>query len=132
MSDAQTPFQRIGDAERDRAVALLQEHHVAGRIDRDEFGTRMTAALTARTENDLAPLFADLPRTVASPVPTPVLARPLTLRPTRGFAPELAAVIWPLTIWACLVTQSWYLMAIPFILSMALGHGQSRCGPRRA
>ncbi|MGA4670180.1 DUF1707 SHOCT-like domain-containing protein [Propionibacteriaceae bacterium Y1923] len=62
-----TPPKRIGDAERDEAVAQLQEHHAAGRLDGDEFEERMTRALGAKTIDDLKPLFADLPRPESSP-----------------------------------------------------------------
>ena len=52
---------RIGDIERDRAAALLQEHHVAGRLTADEFEARVDAALRARTGVDIGVLFEDLP-----------------------------------------------------------------------
>lgn len=76
------PPLRIGDAEREAAVRELGEHYAAGRLDAAEYEERTTAAYAARTADDLAPLFADLPRqeptvalsseaTVAVP-PTPV------------------------------------------------------------
>jgi hypothetical protein len=52
---------RIGDADRDQAVAFLQEHMAQGRIDASEFDERMGRALKARTASQLAVLFADLP-----------------------------------------------------------------------
>jgi len=52
---------RIGNAERDAAVAALDEHLAAGRLDLDEYGERYARALAARTESDLAELFTDLP-----------------------------------------------------------------------
>ena len=55
---------RIGDAERDRAIASLGDHFAAGRLTADEFEQRMDQALKARFNSDLEPLFADLPRTV--------------------------------------------------------------------
>jgi hypothetical protein len=55
---------RIGDAERDRAIATLGDHFAAGRLTADEFEQRMDQALKARFNEDLEPLFADLPRTV--------------------------------------------------------------------
>src|SRR5215211_8893488 len=55
---------RIGDAERDRAIATLGDHFAAGRLTADEFEQRMDQALKARFNSDLEPLFADLPRTV--------------------------------------------------------------------
>jgi len=58
---------RIGHAERERAVASLGEHFAAGRLDADEYADRVGTAFAARTEDDLTPLFADLPS--ARPVP---------------------------------------------------------------
>jgi hypothetical protein len=55
---------RIGDAERDRAIATLGDHFAAGRLTAEEFDQRMDQALKARFNEDLEPLFADLPRTV--------------------------------------------------------------------
>ncbi|QXT63284.1 DUF1707 SHOCT-like domain-containing protein [Tessaracoccus palaemonis] len=52
---------RIGDAERDEAIAILQEHHAAGRLSTDEFDDRMGRALEAKVAPDLAVLFNDLP-----------------------------------------------------------------------
>jgi uncharacterized protein DUF1707 len=56
---------RIGDTERDQAVAELGEHFAAGRITREEFDERSDAVVRARFADDLAPLFADLPDPVA-------------------------------------------------------------------
>ncbi|MDR2619596.1 MAG: DUF1707 domain-containing protein [Propionibacteriaceae bacterium] len=62
-NDPSTQLQlRIGDAERDRTIELLREHLVAGRLDADEFTTRMEAALKARTGAELAALLTDLPQ----------------------------------------------------------------------
>jgi uncharacterized membrane protein len=55
---------RIGDAERDRAVAALGDHFAAGRLTNEEFEQRMEQAIKARFNDDLEPLFVDLPRTV--------------------------------------------------------------------
>lgn len=52
---------RIGDEERNRAVELLQDHTAAGRLTSEEFDSRVTLALSAKTAADLRPLFADLP-----------------------------------------------------------------------
>jgi hypothetical protein len=54
---------RIGDAERDRAVAALGDHFAAGRLTNEEFEQRMEQAIKARFNEDLEPLFADLPQT---------------------------------------------------------------------
>jgi uncharacterized membrane protein len=55
---------RIGDAERDRAAAALGDHFAAGRLTNEEFEQRMEQAIKARFNDDLEPLFVDLPRTV--------------------------------------------------------------------
>lgn len=52
---------RIGDDERERAAATLGDHYAAGRLDREEFDTRLAAAYAARTRGELAGLFRDLP-----------------------------------------------------------------------
>ena len=58
--DAQDPRLRLSDADRDEAIVQLSEHYAAGRLDRDEFDERSDAVWTARTQGDLAPIFADL------------------------------------------------------------------------
>ena len=55
---------RIGDAERDRAIASLGDHFAAGRLTAEEFDQRTDQALQARFNSDLEPLFVDLPRAV--------------------------------------------------------------------
>jgi hypothetical protein len=65
---------RIGDAERDVAMAQLREHFVAGRLTFDELTDRIDVALTAKTQRQIDSLMADLPRPpkVAHPeVPVP-------------------------------------------------------------
>ena len=58
-----TPM-RIGDAERDRAIAALGDHFAEGRLNSEEFEQRVDQAIKARFNEDLEPLFVDLPRTV--------------------------------------------------------------------
>ena len=53
---------RIGDAERDAAMAQLREHFVAGRLTFDELSERIDAAFTARTQRQIDGLMIDLPR----------------------------------------------------------------------
>ncbi len=66
---------RVSDADRDRAISGLSEHFQAGRLTADEFDERSGQALQARTGQQLAVLFADLPRdraAVTSPPPPAV------------------------------------------------------------
>jgi hypothetical protein len=68
-----SPEIRIGDTEREAAVAALGEHYAAGRLTKQEYDERADVAWTARTQADLRPLFADLPAPGMRPVggPTP-------------------------------------------------------------
>jgi hypothetical protein len=59
MSDG---ARRIGDSEREAAVAALQVHRSAGRLESSEYEERSIQARQARTRADLDPLFADLPQ----------------------------------------------------------------------
>ncbi|MDN4615354.1 DUF1707 domain-containing protein [Leifsonia sp. F6_8S_P_1B] len=64
MSDISDPAGaslRLSNDERERAVAALQTHATAGRLDDAELQSRSAAARSAVTRGDLAPLFTDLP-----------------------------------------------------------------------
>src|ERR1700722_17891122 len=52
---------RVADADRDRTVAMLREHVVAGRLTLDEFSDRAGRALGATTRGELEAVMADLP-----------------------------------------------------------------------
>ncbi len=66
---------RIGNAEREQAVAALAEHYSAGRLETDEYTERVGRAYAARYHADLDALFADLPP-LAPPAPAQLPARP--------------------------------------------------------
>ena len=81
---------RIGTAERERAVALLNDAVGAGYLDLQEFEERSSQVFAARTRGDLRPILADLPTaeglflpaistTVAPAAHTPVGAAPQTI-----------------------------------------------------
>ena len=86
---SQQPSLRIGSTEREAAVRELGEHYAAGRLDAAEYEERTAAAYASRTADDLAPLFADLPReqpTVALP-PQATAAVP-TVSVPAGYDPD--------------------------------------------
>lgn len=56
------PGLRVSDADRETVVTELGQHFQDGRLDQNEFSERMGAALSAKTEGDLAGLLTDLPR----------------------------------------------------------------------
>lgn len=55
------PNMRAGDADRERLVEQLREHHAAGRLTLDEFDERMQKAYEAKTYGELRTLTRDLP-----------------------------------------------------------------------
>lgn len=101
--------QRIGDAERDAAVDALRAHHEAGRLDLAEFDERMSTALSARTTDQLGPLFRDLPpvdanpqalavpgaNTVAEPAATQTKPESTAGRKVVGV---ISALVWPVAL----------------------------------
>jgi hypothetical protein len=58
---ASDPRIRASDDDRERTVALLREHHAAGRLDVDEFNERLDKAYAAKTLGELDELMSDLP-----------------------------------------------------------------------
>ena len=64
---ADTDDLRVSDEQRDRAAQEIREHYAAGRLTDDELSERVQSAYTARTEQELRKLLADLPRLPASP-----------------------------------------------------------------
>ena len=65
MAEERRPALLISDAERERAVRMLGEHHAVGRLTYEEFVERMDRAYEARTHEQLDGLTADLPATPA-------------------------------------------------------------------
>jgi hypothetical protein len=55
------PQMRASDGDRDRAAALLREHHAAGRLTAEEFEERLDAVYRAKTLGEIDQLMADLP-----------------------------------------------------------------------
>lgn len=121
-----SPSPRIGDAERDEAVALLQEHLAAGRLDNTEFNDRLDTALEAKTQGELVPLFADLPgRRPGDPAPAPVPAVRSVgtdeLERRKRIGSIVIGSLWPLGIVLGIITQQWWFFVIPIFLTGILG-----------
>jgi len=87
---------RIGDAERDAAMAQLREHFVAGRLTFDELSERIDAALTAKTQRQLDHLMADLPRPPRVHRAEPALPAPA---PDAGRFLVFAMLLFALATW---------------------------------
>ena len=115
---------RIGDADRERAMADLSLHYADGRLDHEEYDERLDAIWTARTQADLRVLFDDLPRPQVS-YPQPVAARPSGRRRSVPFLPVIALLI-GLSI---LTGAPVWLLVIP--LMVLWGRHGGRCAPPR-
>lgn len=140
---------RIGDAEREEAVAALGEHYAAGRITKDEYDERTGRVWAARFEADIDPLFADLPRNRSAEVTTAAPSQ----RRGPGFRRYPMVFVAPIALLAVaalvvLVVGSapWLLFALFWIWMFggfgfhrgarrghraAVGHWPDRCAVRR-
>jgi uncharacterized Tic20 family protein len=83
------PDRLVSDGEREPVVESLRQAFADGRLTQDEFGQRISVALTARTHAQLAPVMAGLP---GLPGPAPVMAG---LPGLPGPAPGPGAGEWP-------------------------------------
>lgn len=129
MDESAAKAYRIGDRERDEAVRQLREHHADGRLDIAEFDERMTAALAARTSNQLADLFTDLPPLDSDPqawLPAPLAGRPAE-QPQRSsnawnWRQGVSGAAFPLALIVCFATgwRYWWIMLVPMMVSAAL------------
>jgi Flp pilus assembly protein TadB len=85
---------RIGDADRETAARELGEHFALGRITAEEHSERLDRIWAARTQAELAPAFADLPRPAVArgrsreAGPAPWASSGGTV-PARGWRPSL-------------------------------------------
>jgi hypothetical protein len=57
----------LGDADRDRLVAVLREHYAAGRMDIEELRRRVGIVLAAAYADEAAAALADLPPVAVAP-----------------------------------------------------------------
>ena len=119
---------RIGDAERDQAVAMLSDHFVAGRLTQDEFEERSEHATRARYGDDLTLLFDDLPdpaevqlaRGPWSPQPA---ARPRRRQgPPPPFMMLVPILMIGLVITAVTLTAPWLLWGLFWIALLSGAH----------
>jgi hypothetical protein len=125
---------RVGDAERQQAVTALGEHYAAGRLDQDEYDTRIQAAYASRTRVDLQGLFTDLPepapfRPVAAERPgwyDGRVARDRRPRPAFGGAPVFLVLI----VLAIVASALLRFPVFPLVLLFWFGLGRRTWGGR--
>src|SRR5450631_2668894 len=127
--DGMADTTRVGDAERDTAVARLEQHWRAGRLDPAEHELRVTRARAAVTRADLDALFTDLPPDFP-PEPTGAVASAGAVASTgaSGALERKRDTIIALTPFAALVlffiTGSWlWFLMIPVMGILLYGPG---------
>jgi Domain of unknown function (DUF1707) len=132
------PEPRIGDVEREAAVHALGEHYAAGRITKEEFDERSDVAMRARTNADLRPLFADLPRPSGPGTSEhqPGKVTPRRIRPGLWVLVPLVLLAVPLVtvlVLAAVITKAWWIFFAVWLVFMCRPRGARRTrsiGPR--
>jgi uncharacterized membrane protein len=111
---------RASTADRERAIDVLKAGFVEGRLDKDEYDARVSAAYAARTYADLAVVTGDLPGgQVMAPVPVPRW-RPMAPAPrtnSLAVASLVCGLAQPVTLG---------LTMIPAVILGHVAHGQIR------
>jgi hypothetical protein len=111
---------RVSDVERQAAADRLRAAMGEGRLDLNEYDTRLGLAYQAVTYADLDRLFTDLPAhggaPVVAPSPTPVAAsRPAPVVLRSGFAglPLALKILWTIWVGAVLINLTvWLLVSL--------------------
>ena len=117
------PELRASDAERERVVAFLREHALAGRLNDEELEERIGLAYAAVTVGDLERLIADLPRG-HRPAPRRQCASPSPPSPRPDFKPVLmicGGLFLLLTVGPIVIGLALGLLAIVFSIGFLLG-----------
>jgi Domain of unknown function (DUF1707) len=118
---------RVGDAERQQAVSALGEHFAAGRLDQEEYDTRVQAAYASRTRVDLQGLFDDLPEPAPfRPLPAPGWEAGRVARDRRRAWPALAGVpVFPVLLVLAIVASALLRFPVfPIVLFLWFGFGR--------
>jgi hypothetical protein len=107
MGATPTTNLRVSDAERNEVADKLSRHFSEGRLDQSEFKERLDAAMSAKTQGDLAGLFDDLPPLEATDPPPPSRRRRLI--------PFLVMMV-ILIVAAGSSISFWHVMHVPWLL----------------
>jgi Domain of unknown function (DUF1707) len=111
---AYDPSIRASDADRDRVISLLREHHAAGRLTAEEFSERLDTALAAKTLGELDGLLRDLPSVDLYRLPDAALTRQPRQAQPRQPHPGAWRAAW----------GSWFTCTLLLFVIWALtGHG---------
>ncbi|MGH3860108.1 DUF1707 SHOCT-like domain-containing protein [Actinokineospora sp.] len=114
---------RVGTAERERAIDELGEHFSEGRIDVAEYELRCGAAAAARTQAELAALFADLPVRESARPPAPAPKDPLIEKSgskDKTIITVFAIVAALATVVVVAITQFWLALIPALIIGLVI------------
>lgn len=115
---------RVGDVEREAAVAALEEHRCAGRLSSVEYEERSVQAGRARQWADLHPLFADLPEPRPAPGAVhgraPLLRLPSASAPAQPWVVRLMRVAPLVAAALTLITGNWAILVLVPVLYVLL------------
>src|SRR5262245_10231698 len=109
---------RVGDKEREAVSEILRQRHLEGRLEADEFQTRLDRCMAAKTYAELDELIADFPREGSArrrseeswrwrPWPVPLLFLPLVLIGAILVGGHLAWLAIPLIIFFVVRPLAW-------------------------
>ena len=83
MSQTFNSDYRISDTERQHAMDELGKHFTSGRLDMNEYDTRLTSIAEATMKSELTQLFDDLPLAPSTPANVPAtVSKPVDLMET--------------------------------------------------
>jgi hypothetical protein len=122
---------RVGDTERARTVDLLKEAHVAGYLTLADIDDRLSAALAARTRDDLERLLADLPpEWRARQEPQPPVPRGRAVAPTVLRLLSLLPLLLVVAVVVLAVSRGFYFFPWPllWVFFFAFGRHHHRPG----
>jgi hypothetical protein len=140
---AYDPNMRASDADRDRAAALLREHHAAGRLTPEEFSERLDRVFEAKTIGEIDSQLRDLPGIDLYRLPDAQLTRQPRQAIRRRHADAWRAawgswftvtlvcfVIWALTgmgyLWPLWIAAPWGAIMVGRWVAGSHPHGGSR------
>lgn len=137
MSKAAQPQVRIGDAERQSAARDLQQHYADGRLTWEELDERLQVVYQARVEDELTPLFADLPALPPPPGPPATVRSRAEGLAARARQHDLRVLLlWTAIAAAVVSVLEWHFVPIVFIWAFVVfghrarhGHPGRRYGP---
>jgi hypothetical protein len=110
----------VGDADRDRALALLRRHYAEGRFDHEELTRRVDVAAGARSTTDVWVALRGLPNALVETIVAPrLLAAGTTLSryPALRAAKRLALAVIVSAAWLLATT----LLAVTYAISLMVG-----------